>query len=196
MPRRFLAFDPGSVTGWTRGSSLEDMASGTIDLRDYKNDGRKGMVLQRRAERLIGFDAPEHERVTTVLIEPPFSTGNQSDALLFGISFMLQTVAEQLGCECYGIPIAHWRSKFLGSRWVTPRRNRSERDKRKWRQALKDAAVERCRVIGHPVANDHEAESVGIYFAGIIKWAPPGFRLPAAFLGPLFEERNRDGTNP
>lgn len=185
-PRRFLALDPSTMTGWTRGTSLEDMTSGTIDLREHANDGRKLVVLERKLERLIGFD--ESDRVTDVLFEPAFASGNQTDKTLFYICGQIEKIADQLGVGCWSVPAQHWRSKFLGPEWAQPpRRKRTKREKAEWRQELKDAAVRRCELIGHPVANDHEAEATGVFFAGVLKWAPPGFRLPAAFMGPLFE---------
>lgn len=183
---RLLALDPATSTGWAKGTSLEDLTFGSFSLSQYPSMGRKMLIFESKLDRLVGFDGPE--RVDAVMFELSHGSGNQaSDRILFGLTGQIEKVCDQIDIKCYETNVTWWRKRFLGAEWVRRQpAGRTDAEKEAWRQRLKEAAVIRCRKLGHETKNDDEAEAVGLFVATLMHWSPPGTRWPAALVGPLF----------
>ena len=137
----------------------------------------------------LGLDAFLHLTINAVnpdliVYEQPFLSPNfQTQFVLLGIGFYIDTVAVAYGVECHSI-IATEATKALTGRAKFPGKNYPER-----RKAKKMATIEACRARGWDATED-EADAIAVFLLAEAKRFPEAAlsrpRVLRQPTGPLF----------
>jgi hypothetical protein len=177
-----LALDPSRVMGWAAAEPGGPLEFGHHVLA--KRGSRPGQVGMELAKWLPDLIATTYPRL--IVYEQPFTSPNfQTDFVLKGIGFTIDTIAETLRIDYYSV-LALEATKALTGRAKFPGKDYTER-----RKAKKLATVEACRARGWDATED-EADAIAILLLAESKRFPEAAlsrpRVLKVPKGPLFEE--------
>lgn len=134
-----LALDISMVVGWAAGSG-EDINFGTRSFVGYAGDDlRVGRKFRDWLDPFLDDMKP-----STLVIERPFFRGHPT-WILIGMAWEAQRAAEMRGINRFDYSPSQIKKQMTGNGY-----------------AKKAEVVVAAREMGHNVANDHEADAIGL----------------------------------
>lgn len=151
-----LSLDMAGQSGWARWNQKSDrVVFGTINLPKDS----EGLLFATFADWLR-FKIKADE-ITHVIHEAIFISKDRLDIIairrLYGMRARLLELCHRHNINRHEATVGAWRSEFIGC--TAAPKNVQGSDRRPW---LKQAAVNKCRELGHDVKNDDEAEAIGL----------------------------------
>lgn len=179
MTYRVLALDQSARnTGWAFMEKDGAPTWGSFLLGPWED---------HEGERMLEFDdwfdrAIHSLKVTHVFIEMPATQLDHRESLsaniaTFGIPALIAMVCKNYDIELAVVTPSSWRTAFIGT--GSAPKGLVQKQRRPW---LKEQAKKACAARGWLVANDNEAEALGILNYGIMSIDP----VYASRQGPLF----------
>lgn len=161
---RVLAIDCGTTSGAAAGAADAVPVFATWRGRGLDEFEEFGLRFSRFEEwlddqvavhqpDLIAFEAP------LVARGPNVATNHATIRFLFGLAAIVEKRAHQLGIRCAEINVQTVKLHFAGHGHAT-----------------KSAIAMRCRSLGWPVENEHEADAAGVWYCAQLErdpaWTP------------------------
>lgn len=162
----FLAFDPGTATGWALKRENGEVHYGTWRLKKSTEKVPQGELYLRLWREIIAvmkrFDIDPWE--LSIAVEAPSinAVGNtDSKSLNERWGCVVHTIGAFKGVHHVSEPTVNsWRSAFIG-RAVAPKEIKGDKARRAW---IKNAVIRACETRGLSPANDNEADALGVLF--------------------------------
>lgn len=156
-----LALDIATVTGFAVGRPGDAPKFGSIDCgNDERHHGRMGISFSKSLQELIKTEDPD-----VIAFEEPIPpqrlgkfTNKHTTAILYGLPFLAETIAERYGVKIYCVLVSSVRAHFVPGMTV-PKGLKGEKKKK----AISQVVIKKCADLGWITEDGDAADALAVW---------------------------------